>query len=182
MKEKTNLKVGRVDLKDEGSRVRRRACVLSGIMSPVSQARVSIEWHNHAIKISNSTGKARKTHMRMCRPGFQVWKDPLLFTTPLLFPLIIIRPKLESARRVETGVCHQQETDAIRLSFSDSGQMESSQPGCCERNKTKNGYPVIKCRRQDREPSKWFRKIVIDPTDAAGFQNMSRDDVGNFVA
>lgn len=79
--------------------------------------------------------------MRMRRPELWLSPDPFLCTTLLLFlPLIELRPETDSARKVETRVCHQQKAYIIRFSFSESGQTERYHPGYRNRNKKNNGF------------------------------------------
>lgn len=117
----------------------------------------------------------------MRRPELWLAPDsPLCTTLLLLLPLIELRPETDGARRVETRVCHQQETDVIRFSFSCSGQSERDIPGCQDRYTKEDGFRVDVC--QESEPRKRFCEKPIDYEYRKCFKSVLRDNMGDFVA
>lgn len=119
--------------------------------------------------------------MRMRRPELWLSPDPFLSTTLLLFlPFVELRPETDSARKIETRVCHQQKADVIRLSFSESGQCERYKRGYRDRNKKNNGF------REDigeeGKTRKWLCEILVGQANELCFRNMTRNYMSDFMA
>ena len=82
------------------------ARIYPGIMPTVSALWNTANRASHEGWDRENTTKVISAYMRMRRPDLFILPHPFLCPTLLLFPLIDLRPETDSARRIETRVCH----------------------------------------------------------------------------